>query len=241
MTTPSPQPINVLIAGGGVAGLEACLALRSFLDEPELAIELLCPEPRFEYRPLAVLEPFDGAPPWSMELATFAADQGVWRGCSTIMRSPSTAACAPSPPTPASSSSTTARASRLMRSSHCPGCAAARSRACPRTPRASSPSTSTAPSTGSTGVYAAGDVTTFPLKQGGLAAQQADAAAEAILAGLGVPLMPRPFEASCAACCTPTASPRTCARRRAAKRQHRAAGRCGGRRARSPAATSRRT
>jgi len=43
------------------------------------------------------------------------------------------------------------------------------------------------------GVYAAGDVTAFPLKQGGLAAQQADAVAEAIAAELGVPLTPKPF------------------------------------------------
>src|SRR4051794_2174660 len=42
-------------------------------------------------------------------------------------------------------------------------------------------------------VYAAGDVTTFPLKQGGLAAQQADAVAEAIAARAGAPLTPRPF------------------------------------------------
>ncbi|MGZ6637510.1 MAG: NAD(P)/FAD-dependent oxidoreductase, partial [Solirubrobacteraceae bacterium] len=34
------------------------------------------------------------------------------------------------------------------------------------------------------GIYAAGDVTTFPLKQGGLAAQQADAVAERIVADL---------------------------------------------------------
>ena len=47
---------------------------------------------------------------------------------------------------------------------------------------------------GAEGVYAAGDVTTFPLKQGGLATQQADAAAEAMLAALGVPIVPRPFE-----------------------------------------------
>jgi hypothetical protein len=40
----------------------------------------------------------------------------------------------------------------------------------------------------------AGDVTTFPLKQGGLATQQADAAAEAMLAALGVPIVPRPFD-----------------------------------------------
>ncbi|MHB1568939.1 MAG: FAD-dependent oxidoreductase, partial [Solirubrobacteraceae bacterium] len=39
-------------------------------------------------------------------------------------------------------------------------------------------------------VYAAGDVTTFPLKQGGLAAQQADAVAQTIAAELGGPLTP---------------------------------------------------
>jgi sulfide:quinone oxidoreductase len=42
-------------------------------------------------------------------------------------------------------------------------------------------------------VYAAGDVTAFPLKQGGLAAQQADAVAETIAAEAGVPLEPKPF------------------------------------------------
>ena len=42
-------------------------------------------------------------------------------------------------------------------------------------------------------VYAAGDATAFPLKQGGLAAQQADAVAESIAAELGVPITPVPF------------------------------------------------
>jgi sulfide:quinone oxidoreductase len=46
---------------------------------------------------------------------------------------------------------------------------------------------------GMSGVFAAGDACSFPLKQGGIAAQQADAAAEAIAAGLGEPLEPRPF------------------------------------------------
>ena len=44
------------------------------------------------------------------------------------------------------------------------------------------------------GVYAAGDITTFPVKQGGLAAQQADAAAEAIAAAAGAELAPQPFD-----------------------------------------------
>ena len=42
-------------------------------------------------------------------------------------------------------------------------------------------------------VYAAGDITTFTVKQGGLATQQADAAAEAIAARLGAELEPRRF------------------------------------------------
>jgi sulfide:quinone oxidoreductase len=43
-------------------------------------------------------------------------------------------------------------------------------------------------------VYAAGDLTTFPVKQGGLAAQQADAAAETIAAAAGAAVEPKPFE-----------------------------------------------
>jgi sulfide:quinone oxidoreductase len=42
-------------------------------------------------------------------------------------------------------------------------------------------------------VFAAGDATTFPIKQGGLAAQQADAVAEAIAAGVGAAVKPSPF------------------------------------------------
>jgi sulfide:quinone oxidoreductase len=43
-------------------------------------------------------------------------------------------------------------------------------------------------------VFAAGDATTFPIKQGGLAAQQSDAAAETIAAAAGAALEPRPFD-----------------------------------------------
>ena len=46
---------------------------------------------------------------------------------------------------------------------------------------------------GARAVWAAGDGTAFPIKQGGLAAQQADAAAAAIAAHLGAPLDPAPF------------------------------------------------
>jgi sulfide:quinone oxidoreductase len=43
-------------------------------------------------------------------------------------------------------------------------------------------------------VFAAGDVTTFPVKQGGIAAQQADVIAETIAADLGCDVDPKPFE-----------------------------------------------
>jgi sulfide:quinone oxidoreductase len=42
-------------------------------------------------------------------------------------------------------------------------------------------------------VYAAGDGTNFPIKQGGLGTQQADAAAEHIAAHLGARIEPEPF------------------------------------------------
>jgi len=47
---------------------------------------------------------------------------------------------------------------------------------------------------GAFAVWAAGDGTAYPIKQGGLAAQQADAAAESIAVHLGAALVPTPFE-----------------------------------------------
>jgi sulfide:quinone oxidoreductase len=46
---------------------------------------------------------------------------------------------------------------------------------------------------GANDVYAAGDATTFPIKQGGLATQQADAVANSIAAWAGAPVTPEPF------------------------------------------------
>jgi sulfide:quinone oxidoreductase len=46
---------------------------------------------------------------------------------------------------------------------------------------------------GLAGVYAAGDGAAFPIKQGGLATQQADAVAESIAAAVGAPVTPEPF------------------------------------------------
>ena len=49
--------LRVVIAGGGVAALEATLALRALAREP-LSIELVAPDSDFVYRPLAVTDPF---------------------------------------------------------------------------------------------------------------------------------------------------------------------------------------
>lgn len=43
------------------------------------------------------------------------------------------------------------------------------------------------------GVYAAGDCTEFPVKHGGVGAQQADAVAQSIAAAAGAPITPEPF------------------------------------------------
>ena len=51
------QKTKVLIAGGGVAALEAALALQA-LAADDVSIELLGPDPQFWYRPLAVAAPF---------------------------------------------------------------------------------------------------------------------------------------------------------------------------------------
>jgi sulfide:quinone oxidoreductase len=51
------SPLRVLIAGGGVAALEALLALRELAGD-RVAINMLAPDPKFRYRPLSVTEPF---------------------------------------------------------------------------------------------------------------------------------------------------------------------------------------
>jgi len=55
---PNPDtPFRTLIVGGGVAGLEAALALRDLAGE-RIATTLLTPTPEFVYRPMRVREPF---------------------------------------------------------------------------------------------------------------------------------------------------------------------------------------
>ncbi|WP_320668649.1 NAD(P)/FAD-dependent oxidoreductase [Patulibacter defluvii] len=75
---PAPATVpRVVIAGAGIAALEAVLALRAHLDDRHLRITLLAPNERFRYPPLAVLEPFGGERSWSLPLRAFADDVGV--------------------------------------------------------------------------------------------------------------------------------------------------------------------
>jgi sulfide:quinone oxidoreductase len=67
--------MHVLIAGGGVAALEATLALRSLAEE-RVDVELLAPEAEFTYRPLAVAEPFRAGEPHRFPLEGLAREAG---------------------------------------------------------------------------------------------------------------------------------------------------------------------
>jgi sulfide:quinone oxidoreductase len=72
----SDSSYRVLVAGGGVAALEATLALRA-LAVDRLSVELLAPEPEFWYRPLAVAEPFGLGEVRHFDLAQLAAAAGA--------------------------------------------------------------------------------------------------------------------------------------------------------------------
>jgi sulfide:quinone oxidoreductase len=70
------HPLNVLIAGGGVAALETMMALRAIAGD-RVRVTLLAPERNFHYRPMAVAEPFTIAHARRLDLAKVAADFGA--------------------------------------------------------------------------------------------------------------------------------------------------------------------
>jgi sulfide:quinone oxidoreductase len=75
MAAENPGPRNVVIVGGGVAGLEATLAL-GHLAGDDVALHLIDGEPDFTYRALSVEEPFSGRPAERRELAPALAALG---------------------------------------------------------------------------------------------------------------------------------------------------------------------
>jgi sulfide:quinone oxidoreductase len=72
----TPEPVNVLIAGGGVAGLEGLLGLRRVAG-PRVRLTLIAPDADFTYRPLAVAEPFARGSAQRVPLTRFAEATGA--------------------------------------------------------------------------------------------------------------------------------------------------------------------
>ena len=70
-----PRPSTVIL-GGGIAGLEALLALHDLAGELT-AITLVSPAPEFLYKPTTVEEPFTDQPAASRELAPVVAELGA--------------------------------------------------------------------------------------------------------------------------------------------------------------------
>jgi sulfide:quinone oxidoreductase len=73
---PRANPLEVVIAGGGVGALEASLAL-SQLAGARVNVTLVAPLAEFSYQPMAVLEPFALRSPRTLELSGFAAEQQI--------------------------------------------------------------------------------------------------------------------------------------------------------------------
>ncbi|MDQ2894147.1 MAG: FAD-dependent oxidoreductase [Actinomycetota bacterium] len=70
------ERLDVLIAGGGVAGLEAAFALRELADD-RVNLTLLAPTDEFVYRPMTVGEPFAAGWAQRYPLSGLAADAGA--------------------------------------------------------------------------------------------------------------------------------------------------------------------
>jgi sulfide:quinone oxidoreductase len=73
--TGSRSPFRVVIAGGGVAALEAALALRELAGE-RVSTTILAPNAEFVYRPMVVREPFGYATARRYSLAKLAGEIG---------------------------------------------------------------------------------------------------------------------------------------------------------------------
>ena len=73
----------IVIAGAGVAGLEALLALRVHAL-PRLDIQVLAPGDSFLYRPVSVAEAFDAGEAREFDLATIFSDQRAERHVGTL-------------------------------------------------------------------------------------------------------------------------------------------------------------
>jgi sulfide:quinone oxidoreductase len=74
--TQEAHTTKVIVAGGGVAAIEAMLALRDMAGD-RVSMTLVAPKEDFDYRPLSVGEPFALGQALSLPLATVARDVGA--------------------------------------------------------------------------------------------------------------------------------------------------------------------
>lgn len=70
------RPTRVVVAGGGVAGVESLLALRH-LAGPRVQVSMLAPDDRFRFRPLSVTEPFGLGAERDLDLLEIALEHGA--------------------------------------------------------------------------------------------------------------------------------------------------------------------
>jgi sulfide:quinone oxidoreductase len=77
--------MRVVVAGAGVAGLEAVVALRA-LAEDRVELELVAPDDAFSVRALDVFEPFGGGRPRRYPLAELTAELGVVHRRDAVVR-----------------------------------------------------------------------------------------------------------------------------------------------------------
>ena len=68
---------RVVIAGGGIAGLEAALALHQLLPRRAASVTLVAAEPDFTYKPMVVAEPFSREPAERRALAPALGELGM--------------------------------------------------------------------------------------------------------------------------------------------------------------------
>lgn len=71
-----PNPMRVVIAGGGVAAAECALALRAYAEE-RVEIELVAPDEQLPFRPASTAAPFVAAPAQRFDLAALAESVGA--------------------------------------------------------------------------------------------------------------------------------------------------------------------
>ncbi len=74
--TMAEHRFRVLVAGGGVAALEAVLALHD-LNDGSVDVQLLCPDSSFRIRALSVAQPFGSEAPRELDLEAFCRAHGV--------------------------------------------------------------------------------------------------------------------------------------------------------------------